>query len=114
MGSQKEEAQTVMFGITVALAGVRMSSEKKTYGYLEPDESKRQTFIEQLASLADEMIVYVHEAGMDNREHYGYGWNLRPQRFHALKSGRRLSSSEYDCCPVSGATDGSVYCRRSL
>ena len=26
---------------------------------------------------------------MDNRDEYGYGWNERGQRFHALKSGRR-------------------------
>ena len=31
------------------------------------------------------MIVYVDEAGMDNREDYGYGWNQKGQRFHALK-----------------------------
>jgi transposase len=42
-----------------------------------------------LAKWADEMIVYVDEAGMDNREDYSYGWNPRGQRFHALKSGRR-------------------------
>lgn len=35
------------------------------------------------------MIVYVDEAGMDNRQDYDYGWNERGQRFHALKSGRR-------------------------
>lgn len=35
------------------------------------------------------MIVYVDEAGMDNRDNYAYGWNERGQRFHALKSGRR-------------------------
>jgi transposase len=35
------------------------------------------------------MIVYVDEAGMDNREDYSYGWNEKGQRFHALKSGRR-------------------------
>jgi hypothetical protein len=64
-------------------------AKKKTYGYQEPDESKRQTFIEQLAKWASEMIVYVDEAGMDNREDYGYGWNEQGQRFHALKSGRR-------------------------
>lgn len=64
-------------------------AKKKTYGYLERDESKRQTFIEQLAQWADQTIVYVDEAGMDNREDYGYGWNQRGQRFHALKSGRR-------------------------
>jgi hypothetical protein len=38
----------------------------------------------------DETIVYVEEAGMDNREDYGYGPNEKGQRFHALKSGRRL------------------------
>jgi transposase len=42
-----------------------------------------------LASQTDETIVYVDEAGMDNREDYGYGWNEKGQRFHALKSGRR-------------------------
>jgi transposase len=42
-----------------------------------------------LAKWADETIVYVDEAGMDNREDYSYGWNERGQRFHALKSGRR-------------------------
>jgi transposase len=42
-----------------------------------------------LAKWADETIVYVDEAGMDNREDYGYGWNEKGQRFHALKSGRR-------------------------
>jgi hypothetical protein len=31
----------------------------------------------------------VDEAGMDNRENYGYGWNEKGQRFYALKSGRR-------------------------
>jgi len=35
------------------------------------------------------MVVYVDEAGMDNREDYSYGWNEKGQRFHALKSGRR-------------------------
>jgi transposase len=42
-----------------------------------------------LANWADEMVVYVDEAGMDNREDYSYGWNEKGQRFHALKSGRR-------------------------
>jgi hypothetical protein len=41
-------------------------AKKKTYGYQERDESKRQTFIEQVAKWADEIIVYVDEAGMDN------------------------------------------------
>lgn len=64
-------------------------AKKKTYGYQERDEIKRQAFIEQLTTQADETIVYVDEAGMDNREDYGYGWNEKGKRFHALKSGRR-------------------------
>jgi len=40
-------------------------------------------------SQAEETIVYVDEAGMDNREDYDYGPNSRGQRFHALKPGRR-------------------------
>lgn len=35
------------------------------------------------------MLVYLDEAGMDNRDDYAYGWNQKGQRFHALKSGRR-------------------------
>ncbi len=67
----------------------RVYAKKKTYGYQERDESKRQSFIEQLANQTDETIVYVDEAPHDSREDYGYGWNERGQRFHALKSGRR-------------------------
>lgn len=33
--------------------------------------------------------MYVDEAGMDNRDEYGYGWNERGERFYALKTGRR-------------------------
>jgi len=36
-----------------------------------------------------EEIVYIDEAGMDNRENYSYGWNQRGQRFYEFKSGRR-------------------------
>jgi len=50
---------------------------------------KRLLFREQLATHKAEAIVYVDEAGMDNREDYGYGWNSRGERFQALKSGRR-------------------------
>lgn len=63
--------------------------KKKTYGYRERDEAKRQVFSEQLSLLAPKQIVYVDESGMDSRDDYTYGWNERGQRFHALKSGRR-------------------------
>ncbi|HEY9669294.1 MAG TPA: transposase [Coleofasciculaceae cyanobacterium] len=41
-----------------------------------------------MTNQTDETIVYVDEAPHDSREDYGYGWNERGQRFHALKSGR--------------------------
>jgi hypothetical protein len=41
------------------------SREKKTYGYLERDDSQRQEFMKELATLALEQLVYVDEAGMD-------------------------------------------------
>lgn len=34
-------------------------------------------------------VVYVDEAGIDNREEYPYGYCEVGQRFHALKSGKR-------------------------
>ena len=34
-------------------------------------------------------LVYVDEAGIDNREEYPYGYCEIGQRFHALKSGKR-------------------------
>jgi DDE superfamily endonuclease len=63
--------------------------EKKTYGYRERDEAKRQVFLEQLSTKSPQSVVYIDESGMDSRDDYAYGWNERGQRFHALKSGRR-------------------------
>ena len=65
------------------------SLEKKTYGYKERDESKRQTFLEKLSGIDPKMIIYADESGMDNRDEYDYGWNERGKRFYALKSGTR-------------------------
>jgi hypothetical protein len=46
--------------------------EKKTYGYRERDEAKRQAFVAQLSTLPPSKIVYLDESGMDNRDEYGY------------------------------------------
>ena len=62
---------------------------KKTFGYKERDESKRQAFLEKLSDIDPKMIVYADESGMDSRDEYAYGWNERGKRFHALKSGKR-------------------------
>ena len=40
-------------------------------------------------TLAVSQIVYVDEAGIDNREDYPYGYCEIGQRFYALKSGKR-------------------------
>ena len=63
--------------------------EKKTYGYRERNEVKRQEFVKRLNLYSSEQIIYVDESGMDNRDEYSYGWNEKGQRFHALKSGKR-------------------------
>lgn len=64
-------------------------AKKKTYGYIERDEAKRQVFLEQLATIDLDDIVYADEAGMDNRDDYRYGWNEQGERFYALKTGQR-------------------------
>lgn len=63
--------------------------EKKTYGYRERDEGKRQQFIEHLAEVDPSQVVYLDEAGVDNTEDYAYGYCPRSERFHALKLGHR-------------------------
>lgn len=50
-----------------------LDAKKKTYRYQERDEAKRQAFVAQVASLTPVQLVYVDEAGMDNRDNYGYG-----------------------------------------
>ncbi len=66
-----------------------VESKKKTYGYQERDELKRQEFQERLKSKQPHQIVYVDEAGIDNREDYPYGYCEVGQRFYDLKSGKR-------------------------
>jgi len=65
-----------------------LQSKKKTYGYRERDEEKRQAFIAQLSTVPPCQVVYIDESGMDGRDEYDYGWNERGHRFHSLKSGR--------------------------
>ena len=52
-------------------------------------EEKRQEFIKKLGKYSATELVYIDESGMDNRDEYGYGWNEKGKRFHALKSGSR-------------------------
>jgi hypothetical protein len=45
-------------------------TRKKTYGYQERDEAKRQAFLEQITTIDPKDIVYADQAGMDNRDDY--------------------------------------------
>ena len=63
--------------------------EKKTYGYQERDEEKRQEFKLKISQTLPENRVDIDELRMDNREDYGYGWNEKGKRFYDLKSGKR-------------------------
>ncbi len=47
-------------------------------------------------------IVYVDEAGIDNREDYPYGYCKVGERFYALKSGKRTPASQLDCSTEGG------------
>lgn len=92
--TQKEMARLWGEGVTQqnisdALIKWRITRKKKTYGYRERDEEKRQDFLEILAKIEEGKRVYVDEAGMDNREDYPYGYCERGERFYALRSGKR-------------------------
>lgn len=75
--------------ISRALKKIGYTRKKKTYGYRERNEKKREDFREEIAKYEVEERVYIDESGMDNREDYGYGWNAKGNRFYALKSGKR-------------------------
>lgn len=60
-----------------------------------------------LASLGDPRaahLVYVDEAGMDERDNYGYGYAPVGERFHDLKSGRRQGRINM----IAGYRDGKI------
>ena len=63
--------------------------EKKTYGYQERNEVERAEFLEKIAKVNISQLVYVDEAGFDNREDYPYGYSPKGERCYALKSGKR-------------------------
>lgn len=50
---------------------------KKTYGYQERDEIEREKLALKLNQIDKKDIVYVDEAGIDNREDYPYGYGFK-------------------------------------
>lgn len=82
-------------------------SRKKTYGYRERDQDLRQAFAERLQTKLASQIVYVDEAGIDNREEYSYGYCKVGQRFYALKSGNRTQRVSW----MAALKQGSLFAR---
>lgn len=73
----------------LCLSKVGDYSKKKTYGYQERDEEERALFRKKLEKIEPNKIVYVDEAGFDNREDYPYGYSPKGERCYALKSGKK-------------------------
>ena len=78
--------------------------EKKTYGYRERDEAKRQAFLQQIADYKPAQIVFVDEAGVDDTHDYPYGYCHQSERFYDLKLGHRTERISM----VSGWSDRQV------
>lgn len=58
--------------ISYACRKLGITRKKKTYGYSERDEEKREEFIKKVA-VCRKKKVDVDEAGFDKREDYPYG-----------------------------------------
>ena len=71
------------------LKKIGFTRKKKSYGYRERDEQKRAAFRKRVEPVLPEDLVFADEAGMDNRDEYGYGYSPKGERIEALKSGRR-------------------------
>jgi hypothetical protein len=70
--------------------------EKKTYGYEERNEKERTEVLEKLGKVEKNKIIYVDEAGFDNRDDYPYGYSPRGERCYGMKSGKRTPESKFD------------------
>jgi hypothetical protein len=63
----------------------RIHEKKKTFGYVNRSEEKRQEFQEKLNLIPQAKRVFLDEAGLDNNDEYPYGWELKGQRVYGLK-----------------------------
>lgn len=75
--------------VSYACQQLGITRKKKTYGYQERDENKREEFKRRLSKIEPQRRVYVDESGFDNREDYPYGYSPKGERCYALKSGKR-------------------------
>jgi len=104
--------------IRQALSKINFTRKKKTYGYRERDEQKRQEFRKLIRTCAKERFVYIDEAGIDNTIDYPYGYCHKSERFLATKLGHRTERLSI----ISGWRDGEIiapmlfegYCNTAL
>ncbi len=91
--TQREMAQAWQGEISDKTIGKALKTigftRKKTYGYQERNEHKRQELLAKISQKKPEQRVYLDESGIDNRDDYGYGWNQKGQRLCDLKLGKR-------------------------
>ena len=74
-------------------------------GYRERNEETRKQFIERISQIESSKIVYVDEAGFDNRDDYPYGYSYKGTRCHALKSGKRVARISW----IAALKEGKVF-----
>ena len=55
-------------------------TRKKTYRYEERNEEEREFFSKELSKIARKNIVYVDEAGFNNRENHPDGYSQKGER----------------------------------
>ena len=79
--------------------------EKKTYGYQERDEELRKQFLDKLTQIAPRNLVYVDEAGFDNRDDYPYAYSPKGERCYAFKSGKKRARTSW----VAALKEGKVF-----
>lgn len=68
---------------------IKHHKKKKTYGFKERNEQKRETFVEKILDIDKNDLIYIDEAGIDDNESYPYGWSLKGSRAWSKKSGNR-------------------------
>ena len=74
---------------------IGITRKKKTYGYEERDEEERQKFREKLSKVEKNKLVYVDEAGFDNRDDYPYGYSPKGEKCLGLKSGKKRERTSW-------------------
>jgi hypothetical protein len=86
-----------------------LHSKKKTYGYCQRDEEKRQAFAGQLSTIPPEKIVYLDESGMDSLHQYDYGWNSLWSALPCPQIRSAPGTGEHNCCLVQPKSDRSLH-----